>query len=212
MAVIDYEYKSRILKTDLCKRVNAIDRQTYTNSINGVVRDEKLDNDYFNLLMEYAYKDVKEARKINKANYFRVGRLVKRITSMLNKGHCIFCTFNFSDAVLNNTTADTRKQYVRKHLKSFNCVYVANIDFGTDKEYTDRKGNKRKGTSREHYHALIQIDKLPLKWSHGFEYLEHVRLKDSTDIKLSKYISKLTNHAIKETTKRSCLIYSRERS
>ena len=209
MAVIDYKYKSSILKTDLCKRVNAIDKQTYLNSINGVVRDEKLDNEYFYLLLENDYKDVKEARKINLASNYRTRRLVKRITSMLSKGHCIFCTFNFSDAVLNNTSADTRKQYVRKHLKSFNCKYVANIDFGTDKEYTDRKGNKRKGTSREHYHALVCIDKLPMKWTHGFEYLEHVRIKDSTDIKLSKYISKLTNHAIKETTKRTCLIYSR---
>jgi len=209
MASIDYKYKSSILKTDLCKRVNAIDRQTYLNAINGIVRDEKLDNEYFYLLLENDYKDVKEARKINNASYLRVGRLVKRITRMLNKGHCIFCTFNFSDAVLNNTTAETRKQYVRKHLKSFNCQYVANIDFGTDKEYVDRKGIKRKGTSREHYHALVCIDKLPMKWKHGYEFLEHVRLKDSTDIKLSKYISKLTNHAIKETTKRTCLIYSR---
>ena len=209
MASIDYKYKSSILKTDLCKRINAIDKQTYLNAINGIVRDEKLDNDYFNLLLENDYKDVQEARKINLASNYRTKRLVKRITNMLNKGHCIFCTFNFSDVVLSNTSPETRKQYVRKHLKSFNCDYVANIDFGTDKEYTDRQGNKRKATSREHYHALICIDKLPMSWTHGFEYLEHVRLKDSTDIKLSKYISKLTNHAIKETTRRTCLIYSR---
>ena len=72
MGSIDYKYKSSILKTDLCKRVNAIDRQTYLNAINGIVKDEKLDNEYFYLLLENDYKDVKEARKINNASYLNV--------------------------------------------------------------------------------------------------------------------------------------------
>lgn len=209
MAVIDYKYKSTILKTDLCKRINAIDKKTYINTQDGVIHDYDLDSQYFDLLLQYDYKDVVEARKINKATYNRVKRLKERITSMLSSGHCIFCTFNFSDSVLTDTSAETRRQYVRRYLKSFNCQYVANIDYGSDKEYTDRKGNKRKGTSREHYHALVCADRLPLNWSYGYQFLEHVRLRNSSDIKLSKYISKLTNHAIKETTKRSCLIYSR---
>ena len=209
MAVIDYKYKSTILKTDLCKRINAIDKKTYLNIQDGIVQDYDLDNKYFDLLLQYDYKDIQEARKINKASYGRVKRLRDRVTDMLTSGHCIFCTFNFNDSVLNGTSADTRRQYVRKYLKQFNCKYVANVDFGSDKEYTDRKGNKRKGTSREHYHALVCIDKLPMNWSYGYQFLEHVRIKNSTDVKLSKYISKLSNHAIKETTKRSCLIYSR---
>lgn len=206
---IDYKYKSIILKTDLCKRISAIDKRTYLNAIEGIVGDKELDDKYFDLLMSYDYKAISEARKINKASYGRVKRLRERVADMLTNGHCIFATFNFSDDVLNNTSADTRKQYVRKYLKSFNCQYIANIDFGTDKEYTDRKGIKRKGTSREHYHALVRIDKLPMTWQYGYSFLEHVRIKDKTDIKLSKYISKLSNHAIKETTKRCCLIYSR---
>lgn len=209
MAVIDYKYKSSILKTDLCKRINAIDKKTYLNSLEGVVNDYDLENTYFDLLLQYDYKDIKEARKINKASFYRVKRLQKRISDMLTNGHCIFATFNFTDDVLNKTKEETRRQYVRKYLKQFNCDYVANIDFGSDKQYTDRKGNIRQATSREHYHALICIDKLPLNWSYGYQYLEHVRIRSKCDIKLSKYISKLTNHAIKETTRRSCLIYSR---
>lgn len=209
MAKIDYGYKSIILKTDLCKRINAIDRQTYINSQNGIVQDYDLDNTYFDLLMQYDYKDVEEARKIVKANFYRVKRLKKRITDMLSNGHCIFCTFNFSDDVLKDTSAETRRQYVRRYLKQFNCAYIANIDFGSDKEYIDRKGQTRVATKREHYHALIQIDKVPFMWSYGFQCYEHVRVRSKTDVKLSKYISKLTNHAIKETTKRSCIIYSR---
>lgn len=209
MAVIDYKYKSTILKTDLCKRINKIDKQTYINNQDGIIQDYALDNQYFDLLLQYDYKDIQEARKINKASFYRVKRLRDRVTNMLTSGHCIFCTFNFNDSVLNSTSAETRRKYVARYLKSFNCQYVANIDFGSDKEYTDRKGNKRKGTSREHYHALVCIDKLPMNWNYGYQFLEHVRIKSSTDVKLSKYISKLSNHAIKETTKRSCLIYSR---
>lgn len=209
MSDIDYKYKSRILKTDLCKRINAIDKKTYLNNCEGIVQDNELDNAYFDLLLQYDYKDVEEARKINKASFYRVRRLKNRITDMLTNGHCIFATFNFSDDVLNSTTQETRRQYVRKYLKQFNCMYVANIDFGSDKEYIDRKGQVRVGTNREHYHALICIDKLPLNWSYGYQFLEHVRVRKSSDVKLSKYISKLTNHAIKETTRRSCLIYSR---
>ena len=210
MADIDYAYKSSILKTDLCKRINAIDRQTYQNAIEGIVRDSVLDDKYFDLLLSYSYKDIREARKINTANYKRVQRLRERVTNMLTLGHCVFVTLNFNDETLNNTSAETRKKYVVRYLKQFNCKYVANIDFGSDKEYIDRKGNKRKGTSREHYHALVQIERINRGlWSQGFCYPEHVHIKDSTDIKLSKYISKLSNHAIKETTKRCCLIYSR---
>lgn len=209
MAVIDYKYKSTILKTDLCKRINKIDKQSYINSLDGVIYDNELDSSYFDLLMQYDYKDIQEARKINKANFYRVRRLRQRVADMLIKGHCIFCTFNFTDEVLRDTSADTRRQYVRRYLSGFNCDYIANIDFGSDKEYIDRKGKVRKGTSREHYHALVCIDKLPMNWSYGYQFLEHVRVKSSSDIKLSKYISKLSNHAIKETTKRCCLIYSR---
>ena len=209
MASIDYKYKSSILKTDLCKRISAIDKKTYLNAQEGVIQDYELDNTYFDLLLQYGFKDITEARKINKASYSRVKRLKNRVANMLTKGHCIFATFNFNDDILNNTNEDTRRQYVRRYLKQFNCDYVANIDFGSDKDYVDRKGNTRKATSREHYHALICIDRLPLNWSYGYQFLEHVRLKDKCDVKLSKYISKLTNHAIKETTRRSCLIYSR---
>lgn len=211
MAQVDYAYKSSILKTDLCKRINYIDKRTFLNNMDGVVSDNDLDNKYFDLLLQYTYKDVLEARKINKANFYRVRRLVKRISDMLVSGHCIFCTFNFSDDVLNNTSVETRRQYVRKYLKQYRCTYVANIDFGGNHHYIDRQGKERVATNREHYHALISIDKLPKDgWLYGFQWLEHVRLTSTSDIKLSKYISKLTNHAIKETTKRTAIIYSRQ--
>lgn len=211
MAKIDYEHKSRVLKTGLCKRINYIDKRTYLNDINGIIKDNDLDNQYFNLLLEYDYKDICEARKINKATYQRLKRLKERIKDMLQYD-CVFITLNFSDKTLKETNEGTRRKIITRYLKSFNCPYVANKDYGSDKEYKDRKGNIRKGTKREHYHALVQIDYMSKKeWSkYGQLWREKVKVCTSSEIRLSKYISKLTNHAIKESTKRSALIYSRE--
>jgi len=211
MSKIDYLRKSKVLKTDLCKRINKLDKKTYLNSLEGVITDPVLDNEYFDLLMAYDYEDIKEARKINKANYYRVRRLKERIATMISSKPCVWCTFNFDDDTLNKTNEDTRRQYVRRFLKAFNCEYIANIDYGSNRVYKDRKGNTRQATEREHYHALIQIDKIPKgSWSHGMDYYKRVRTNQNTsDIKLSKYISKLTNHAIKESTKRCTIIYSR---
>lgn len=198
MSKIDYVYKSKILKTDLCKKINRIDALTYKNSLEGIVRDTQLDNEYFDLLLEHDFKDIQEARKINHAFYSRSSRLKQRITAYLLSGCCIFATLTFTEDVLNKTSFGTRRRYVTRYLKSISNYYVANVDFGST-------------TEREHYHAVILKDFIETKWEYGFTWFEKVRLSKSPKgmKKLSDYISKLTNHAIKETTKRYALIYSR---
>lgn len=137
-----------------------------------------------------------EAQKINKAFYARVKRLKNKITKMLEGGTCIFLTFTFTDEVLKKTTADTRRQKIRRFLNFYDAPYVANIDFGAK-------------NGREHYHAIIQIDKINYSL-YDYGALNGKKIKSTSDsIKLAKYISKLTNHAIKETTKRNSIIYSR---
>ena len=142
-----------------------------------------------------------EIAKIENASCHRATRLRSRIEKMLLNGECLFLTLTFNDETLNNTSADTRRQYVRKYLKRFKCSYVANIDFG-------------KENGREHYHAVINTSRIELKdWRiYGNINVERVRNNriELSKTRLSKYISKLSNHAIKETTKRSCLIYSRD--
>lgn len=198
MANIDYKYKSSILKTDLCKKINKIDKKTYLNNIEGIISDNALDLEYFDLLNSYDYKDIEEARKINKASYNRVKRLRNKIDNMLTSGPCVWCTFTFRNDVLDSTNEDTRKRYVKRFLKCLNCPYIANIDYGDT-------------TEREHYHALVSIDIIKKdSWPYGYDSYEKVRIKQNTSsIRLSKYISKLTNHAIKESTKRCAIIYSR---
>ena len=75
---------------------------------------------------------------------------------------------------------------------------VANKDFGA------RNG-------REHYHAAVLLKgKIDYsKWKYGCLNGQKIRLNGMSDVRLAKYIAKLTNHAIKETCKRNVLIYSR---
>lgn len=137
-----------------------------------------------------------EAEKINTAFYSRVRRLKKKIAKMLENGNCIFLTFTFTDDILQKTNADTRRQKVRRFLSQYNCEYVANIDFGAK-------------NGREHYHALIQTDKVDYN-SYDYGALNGEKVRSTNDfVKLAKYISKLTNHAIKDTAKGSRIIYNR---
>lgn len=200
MPTIDYVYKAQILKTPLCKEVNTIDRRKYVKEFYGIVEDVNFDCDFEEFMLfasGYSQKDIKEARKINNAKYHRTKRLERRIMRYLLQGKCVFATLTFNDDVLNNTTTETRRRYVSRFLKQQSTLYVANIDFG-------------KTTGREHYHAVLLCDHIRKgSWSYGFDDYKKIRCDNMATIKLAKYISKLTNHAIKETTKRCCYIYSR---
>ena len=102
----------------------------------------------------------------------------------------------FNNEILASTSEKTRRRYISRFLRSLNAPYVANIDFGKD-------------FNREHYHAVVKVPKIDLKlYAYGFIFAETVHHAKSL-IKLSKYIAKLTNHAIKETTRRNVLLYSR---
>ena len=223
----DYAYKAEILATDLCKLANQIDKAFYADwklHTTGEVITSKLDADTAEQLRcfllsrdERAYQ---EARKINKARYKRVDRLRSRIERIVSQNeHPVFLTLTFTDDTLVKTSADTRRQYVRKYLKSFSDDYVANIDFG------EKKG-------REHYHAVVDrpapleawerqcgainvqpiiIDRwkrVPKRYRTLSLEEQQARMLADTQAKLSKYVAKLTNHAIKATTRRTAIIYS----
>lgn len=142
---------------------------------------------------------IDEAFKLNNNFYCRNKRLNKRIKNMLEMGQCIFLTLTFDDKTLESTSDETRRCYVVRYLKEQCNCFVANIDFG-------------KKNGREHYHAVVFPKNIKVDysaWTCGSINGEKIRLKDKTDVKLSKYVAKLSNHAIKSTTKRSVLIYSR---
>jgi len=212
MASIDYKFKSYVLKehSDLIKRYKHAQLVQYCNDLyinDGIVtktflsdNKETLNDIEFDCIINNRIKELNEVEKICNASIQRVKRLRSRIETMLLNGNCLFLTLTFNDNTLNSTTTETRRKYVRRYLKEFNCPYVANIDFGSKNH-------------REHYHAVINCNEIDLAlWrSYGNINVQKVR-NNSIELskkRLSKYISKLSNHAIKETTKRSCLIYSR---
>ena len=196
----DYLLKSIVIKEGLHKKVNRINCQKYNNLKEGIVYDPVLDQQYMDLLSDYGYASMLEAKRINHASYTRIKRLKDRIMSYLSMGQCIFITLTFRPSALKETTEKQRRIDVSRFLKSVSQYYVANIDYGVDDRFT----------KREHYHALVVSDWVDGKWKHGRIHRERVRLnEESTDKKISKYISKLTNHAIKDSTKRCCYIYSR---
>lgn len=211
---IDYAFKSKVLNEheDLLiwqKRASLFEYSKKKLEEEGVVlyalkTNKKGYTDYIDI--ETYCKDngltdvLKECFRINHAEYERTRRLKERVAKMLLSGSCIFLTLTFTDDTLNNTTLKQRRVAVTRFLKQYGCMYVANIDYGAK--------NKR-----EHYHALINCDNVDFaSWrKYGNINAERVRIKDiNKDMtKLSKYICKLSNHAIKETTQRSSLLYSR---
>lgn len=212
MAKVDYKYKSYVLKEhkDLMILTNRCSQYTYARSLlnnYGVVSYSLKHEDLMSLeelrvkcLNDGLINEYKECLKLNDSHYRRVKRLKERIKDMLLEGSCLFLTLTFNDDTLNNTTDLQRRTFVSRYLKQFNCKYIANVDFGSKNH-------------REHYHAVIRSESILFdSWRrYGNINCERIRQRslEKDQTRLAKYVAKLSNHAIKETTKRSSLIYSR---
>lgn len=143
-------------------------------------------------------------KQVYDSNRQRNRRLKEKLTYQLQNYDCLFLTLTFTDAVLESTSHQTRRDYIRRYLKGLgSSFYVANIDYG-DKEKNSQSNE------REHYHAIVNLDFINLdNYRLGFIYAE--KIKKSSNVRaLTKYINKLTAHAYKDSTKgRDRLIYSR---
>lgn len=159
---------------------------------------QDLENEIKEFVNLYGYTTLKVANNLNRASYYRTARLKERIREAVASGSAWFITITFNPETLSKTNEKTRRVYVSRWLKSLTPFYVANIDYGLKNE-------------REHYHAVITSDKRPPKsWSYGFVDILKVKTTETDTKRVSKYISKLTNHAIKNTTKSKRIIYSRQ--
>jgi len=140
---------------------------------------------------------VEETKKINRADYKRGQHLKDKVNSLL-KMPCLFLTYTFTNDTLKKyQNVESLRRFVRRHLNSLGCQvrYIANIDYGSKND-------------RVHYHAIVQTDYIdPTTWSYGA--LNVKRITNPNSRALGKYISKLTNHAIKDTAKCNRVIYSR---
>lgn len=158
----------------------------------------------FNLKMATKYNLGFEFR-IWKSCKDRKERLKKRILRLIETGKAQFLTLTFSPSFFEReTSADTRKRYIRRFLKEQCSDYVANIDFGEDND-------------REHYHAVVvprsfKIDYKPYCdfFDNSRIYAEDIRVSDNKNRdNLARYLNKLTNHALKDNGHYQRFIYSR---
>lgn len=200
--MVDYSLKSKVLESGLHNVERRYSKTLFLKAKESTEKCPMSDEEFeaiYELINsdEEAYKLFHEAHKINHASYKRRNRLALRITYMMLIGDCIFLTLTFKDDVMKKTTRETRRRYVTRFLKSQSSEYVANIDFG-EKNH------------REHYHAVIMCDKVDnTAWRYGAIDFERVRVSNDSSKRLAKYVCKLTNHAIKATTKKNYCIYSK---
>ena len=202
------ELKQIIIKNKLHREVGQLSLKAYRlyqREVNGLYYPSLKNYSFYNLIKEeeafmkrYGYTTLKVATNLNHASYKRVARLKERIREAVESGLAWFITITFDPDTLANTSEKTRRVYVSRWLKSLSSFYVANIDYGDT-------------TGREHYHAIITLDNKPPKtWKYGFIDIKKVATSETDTKRVSKYISKLTNHAIKHTTKSKRIIYSRK--
>lgn len=149
-----------------------------------------------NYKTNYNYKDFKKAQQR------KLKRLKDKIETMITENNCLFVTMTFNNIVLASTSDKTRLRYIKSYLNEQAENYILNIDYG-DKN------------NREHYHAIIKpkyknkIYYSAYKYgSIKAEYIKQNRLKNQNET-IEDLIERLTNHAIKDTTKDNRIIYSR---
>jgi len=162
----------------------------------------EIDDDNILFLQAFYPAEWQECEKIYKADKARKYRLSKKIRFFISSYDCYFIRLGFWDSIFSSTSEKTRRRYVVRFLDSLNVPFIANIDFGEDR-------------GREHYHAIIGC-RVPLErmryWYNNFGGFNSKRIRkcERTCLRLSKYVSKLCNHAVKVTCKRGSLIYSRK--
>ena len=130
-------------------------------------------------------------------------RLRKRIRAWLARpsGSVWFLTLTFRNEVWarESITEKTLRRYVSVYLKGSYPDYVANKDYG------ERNG-------RMHFHAVAWLPEgvePPPAWRYGFCQAKRVKPTEGSPKALTKYLQKLTNHAVKRRNSAVRLIWSR---
>lgn len=146
--------------------------------------------------------DINLERKL-KARYMKVSRIKKRLIYLLTRYDFIyFVTFTFDDQLINRCDR-TKRDLIKSSLLSFdsNIKFILNVDYG-------------KKTEREHYHCIVATNNnfsLSIHLKNTYPCFTKTELcnKKSSDLKrLSKYINKLTNHALKDSTKNKRIYFN----
>lgn len=191
--------RKNVLMSSLHDQVRYLKRLVYYDEINF--------SNIYEVCEEYGYtfEEVNEAIKLNNCYYARLKRVKKRFDSMVencltSQNFMIFLTFTFNDDFI-DYDKKTLRVYVARYLRKYCLDYVANVDYG-----------KKRG--RMHYHAVVLVsDNIDYtKWKYGALNGKKVVVDDAeVRCKVSKYITKLSAHALKTSTRFESLIYCRKK-
>lgn len=145
----------------------------------------------------------KDYERILKARYNKISRIKQHFIWLYhNRKNLYFITFTFDEQYIKKCDR-TRKDLIKNSLTSFdeNGLIILNIDYGKQNE-------------RLHYHCVFGTDSdLNLKnfldlFYPCFTYTEAIRQDCNSIKKISKYINKLSNHAVKDSTKNSRIFFN----
>ena len=145
----------------------------------------------------------KKLESILNSRYQKCSRIKKRFIYLIARyKYLYFVTFTFDDYYV-KLCDRSRKDLIKSSLYSFNpdIKYILNIDFG-------------KNTERLHYHCIVatndnaDLNSFLQNNYPCFSYTEKIRISKEDLKRTSKYINKLSNHAIKDTTQRSRVLYN----
>ena len=193
------DFKVKVLEDEVVKNLIATKKDNYKNGV-AIPFEINGETIYIQTWETYCSMMRGESAEFDCACLMIRGKQAKarkvkeKITNIVMNHNAVFLTLTFTDEVLSKTSEKTRRKYVSRYLKECSDEYVGNIDFSPE-------------IGREHYHAIV-CGRVDLKkWLYGFAYAEKIRAHDRDLCKLSKYITKLTAHALKVDATR--LIYSR---
>lgn len=148
-------------------------------------------------------KKDKKLESILSSRYQKVSRIKKRFIYLASRyKRLYFITFTFNDYYV-QLCDRSRKDLIKSALYSFcpDIKYICNIDYG-------------KTTERLHYHCIVATNDTGDLDNHlrlnypCFTFTERIRISKNDIKNTSKYINKLSNHATKESTKNSRVLYN----
>lgn len=149
-------------------------------------KNRKISNNLF-------FKKNQKYENILTARYHKVSRIKQDLVYLICRHSFIwFCTFTYDNYYI-NCCERTKKDLIKKVLNHEDFKYLMNKDYGSK-------------TEREHYHVILATNynvdiHLFLKEHYPcFSSAQRVNTTLNDVKRLSKYINKLTNHCIKDST------------
>lgn len=201
----DNFYKSFILENHIDKEVSIKLKQLYKEYFvkvltpEGIIRSMCFNPDYDTEIISMKKNAMYDcAMRLLESKKRKAKKVKDKIKQLVMTDNAIFLTLTFNDDTLQNTSFETRRRYIARYLKANSTKYVANVDFGGLK-------------GREHYHAVVDREITFKDWhKYGAIKAERVNTQYVDSERVSRYVAKLSNHALKVKGEVPRLIYSRD--